>query len=90
MARGKPHPDLFLFAAERMGTARADCLVIEDSVPGVLAARAAGMPVVGFTGVSHDRARLAGRLREAGACLVIEDFADWPATVAGLAEARAA
>jgi len=48
--RGKPAPDLFLHAAAAMGFAPADCVVIEDSRHGVTAARAAGMPVVGFTG----------------------------------------
>ena len=53
MARGKPAPDLFLFAAERMGVAPSRCLVIEDSVAGVQAARAAGMTVLGFCGGGH-------------------------------------
>jgi HAD superfamily hydrolase (TIGR01509 family) len=48
--RGKPAPDLFLFAAERMGVAPASCVVIEDSVPGVQAGRAAGMRVLAFAG----------------------------------------
>ena len=48
--RGKPAPDLFLFAAERMGAAPASCVVIEDSVPGVQAGRAAGMRVLAFAG----------------------------------------
>jgi HAD superfamily hydrolase (TIGR01509 family) len=46
--RGKPHPDLFLFAAREMSAAPETCIVVEDSVPGVLAARAAEMPVLGF------------------------------------------
>lgn len=46
VARGKPHPDLFLLAAERLGTPPADCLALEDSYNGVRAAHAAGMPVV--------------------------------------------
>jgi HAD superfamily hydrolase (TIGR01509 family) len=47
---GKPAPDLFLLAAERMGVAPADAAVIEDSVPGVEAGVAAGMTVYGFGG----------------------------------------
>lgn len=47
---GKPAPDLFLFAAERMGVAPGRCLVIEDSRAGVEAARAAGMRCLGFHG----------------------------------------
>jgi HAD superfamily hydrolase (TIGR01509 family) len=90
VARGKPHPDVFLHAAAAMGATPERCLVIEDSVPGVLAARAAGMEVVGFTGVSHDKPRMAGRLAQAGASAVIDDFAHWPATVAELAAVRAA
>ncbi|KRE06489.1 hypothetical protein ASE63_23825 [Bosea sp. Root381] len=84
VARGKPHPDVFLFAAAQMGAEPRDCLVIEDSVPGVLAARAAGMRVAGFVGVSHDRRRSEARLREAGALAIIDDFAAWPGIVAGL------
>lgn len=48
VARGKPAPDLFLHAAAVMGHAPADCVVIEDSVPGVRGARAAGMRVLGY------------------------------------------
>lgn len=48
--RGKPHPDLFLHAAERMGAIPAHCAVVEDSVFGVEAGRAAGMTVFGYTG----------------------------------------
>jgi HAD superfamily hydrolase (TIGR01509 family) len=81
VARGKPHPDVFLFAAEQMGMAPERCLVIEDSVPGVLAARAARMPVVGFTGVSHNRERTRARLAEAGAFAVIDHMDEWPAMV---------
>ncbi|WP_405898433.1 HAD family hydrolase [Streptomyces sp. NBC_00727] len=49
VGRGKPAPDLFLLAAERMGVAPGRCVVIEDSPLGVEAARAAGMDVYGFT-----------------------------------------
>ncbi|MBA5778795.1 HAD family phosphatase [Stappia sp. F7233] len=48
--RGKPAPDIFLYAASGMGKAPERCLVIEDSVPGVLAAKAAGMRVLGYVG----------------------------------------
>jgi HAD superfamily hydrolase (TIGR01509 family) len=46
--RGKPAPDLFLYAAKALATRPEDCAVIEDSLPGVQAARAAGMTVFGF------------------------------------------
>jgi HAD superfamily hydrolase (TIGR01509 family) len=46
VGRGKPAPDLFLFAAESRGVAPANCLVIEDAPNGIRAARAAGMRVV--------------------------------------------
>ncbi len=48
VAHGKPAPDLFLAAAAAEGVRPADCLVIEDSVPGIAAAQAAGMRVVAF------------------------------------------
>lgn len=44
--RGKPAPDMFLLAAERVGVPPADCVVFEDADPGIAAARAAGMTVV--------------------------------------------
>jgi HAD superfamily hydrolase (TIGR01509 family) len=50
VANGKPAPDLFLHAAERMAAAPAGCVVVEDSRPGVQAARAAGMRVLAFAG----------------------------------------
>ncbi|MEI9953290.1 MAG: HAD family phosphatase [Pseudomonadota bacterium] len=48
-AREKPAPDLFLAAAQALSVPPAACLVVEDSAPGIAAARAAGMTVVGFT-----------------------------------------
>lgn len=53
VARGKPAPDLFLHAAMKMGHAPEACVVVEDSVPGVQAAIAAGMPVLGYAGDPH-------------------------------------
>ena len=61
VARPKPAPDLFLFAAERMGVAPAACAVVEDTPTGVKAAVAAGMRVFGYTGSPHtDADALAG------------------------------
>jgi beta-phosphoglucomutase-like phosphatase (HAD superfamily) len=48
VSRGKPAPDLFLFAASTMGFTPGDCVVIEDSGRGVQAAMAAGMRVLGY------------------------------------------
>lgn len=50
VARGKPAPDLFLHAAQRMGAAPGRCAVVEDSPVGVEAALAAGMAVFGYAG----------------------------------------
>ncbi|GAA4075471.1 MULTISPECIES: HAD family phosphatase [Streptomyces] len=59
VGRGKPAPDLFLHAAERMGVAPERCVVVEDSPLGVEAARAAGMDVYAFTAMTPAE-RLAG------------------------------
>ena len=72
--RGKPAPDLFLFAAERMNAPPSRCVVIEDSVPGVTGALAAGMTVLGFHGGSHCRPGYADRLGAAGAAAVFDDM----------------
>jgi HAD superfamily hydrolase (TIGR01509 family) len=66
VAHGKPAPDLFLFAAERLGARPAGCTVVEDSIAGVEAAVAAEMPVVGYCGGSHCPRDHADRLRAAG------------------------
>lgn len=65
VANGKPAPDLFLHAASVLGAQPSDCLVVEDSPAGIVAAKAAGMRVVAFTGGGHatgadHRARIAG------------------------------
>ncbi|MEV6619164.1 HAD family hydrolase [Streptomyces sp. NPDC051051] len=59
VGKGKPAPDLFLYAAERMGVAPKRCVVVEDSPLGVQAAVAAGMDVYGFTAMTP-AAKLAG------------------------------
>jgi HAD superfamily hydrolase (TIGR01509 family) len=85
VAQGKPAPDLFLYAAARMGAAAQRCLVVEDSLAGVNAARAAGMTVVGFCGGSHCRPGHGDRLLAAGAARVLQDMRDLPAAIAKLA-----
>ncbi|CAL2067937.1 Haloacid dehalogenase superfamily, subfamily IA, variant 3 with third motif having DD or ED [Streptomyces murinus] len=59
VGKGKPAPDLFLYAAERMGVAPGRCAVVEDSPLGVQAAVAAGMDVYGFTAMTPAK-RLTG------------------------------
>jgi HAD superfamily hydrolase (TIGR01509 family) len=82
----KPAPDVYLLAAERMGVAPGHCLVVEDSPTGVLAARTAGMQVIGFTGASHIPVGHDQALRELGVSAVINDMRDLPATVARFLE----
>jgi HAD superfamily hydrolase (TIGR01509 family) len=83
--RGKPAPDLFLFAAEQMKVPPERCVVIEDSVPGVTGARAAGMTVLGFHGGSHCRPGYADTLRAAGAAATFGDMRQLPGMIANLA-----
>lgn len=70
--RGKPYPDIFLYAARAIGVEPARCIVIEDSVAGVTAAKSAGMTCIGFTGGSHCTEDHAARLYEAGAAVVVD------------------
>ncbi|AOS96078.1 6-phosphogluconate phosphatase [Microbulbifer aggregans] len=69
VGRGKPWPDLFLHAAQSMNVEPQHCLVVEDSIAGVKAAVAAGMPVVGFS----NHPRRVGQLEEQGA-IVVKDM----------------
>lgn len=75
VARGKPHPDLFLHAAKSMGASPKWCVVVEDAVPGVMAAIAAGMAVFGYARTSPS-----GPLAEAGA-QVFDNMADLPGLI---------
>jgi HAD superfamily hydrolase (TIGR01509 family) len=80
VAHGKPAPDLFLLAAARHRVAPEQCLVVEDSLSGVAAARAAGIPVAGFVGGSHCRPGHAETMREAGCAAVfarMEELAEF-------------
>jgi HAD superfamily hydrolase (TIGR01509 family) len=77
VSRGKPFPDLFLHAAVSMNEKPAESVVIEDSVPGIEAARAAGMRVLAYAGAPYaDRDELAA----AGGCL-FTDMAHLPGLV---------
>jgi HAD superfamily hydrolase (TIGR01509 family) len=67
--RGKPDPEVYLTAAARLGVPPTACVVFEDAVVGVEAARRAGMAVVGLTTAHAD-----AELREAGATWTAPDF----------------
>lgn len=73
---GKPAPDLFLHAAKQMGVDPSKCIVVEDAISGVQAAKAAGMFVVGFVGGSHAEhlPKLAMDLLNNGADVVIQNM----------------
>jgi beta-phosphoglucomutase-like phosphatase (HAD superfamily) len=90
VARGKPAPDLFLFAAGQMQVSPARCLVIEDSVPGITGARAAGMTVLGFHGGSHCGPGHADTLLAAGAVMAFNDMRQLPDLIGRIEAAAAA
>lgn len=70
--KGKPHPDIFLYAAQKMGVPPSRCVVVEDSVAGVTAAKSAAMTCIGFTGGSHCEEGHADQLYSAGADTVVD------------------
>ena len=78
VAHGKPSPDIFLFAAGWLRVSPLRCVVIEDSVAGVTAAVAAGIPVLGFTGGSHCDDNHAQRLTNAGAQAIFSNMRELP------------
>ncbi len=77
VARGKPAPDLFLLAAREQGHRPASCVVVEDSPSGAAAARAAGMRVIGYSGLTP-------REYLSRADEVVDDMADLVAAVGRL------
>jgi len=81
---GKPAPDIFLYAAEKMGANPADCIVIEDSPFGIQGAVAAGMIAIGYTGGGHTYPEHAARLKAAGADYVCADWQEVSRQLAGL------
>jgi HAD superfamily hydrolase (TIGR01509 family) len=84
VAHGKPAPDIFLHAARTMGERIEHCLVVEDSVPGVVGAIAARMRVVGFYGGGHCGPGHGENLRGAGAHLVIDTMSELPGAIRAL------
>ena len=84
VTHAKPAPDLFLHAADALAVQPSQCLVIEDSVNGVLAGRAAGMTVWGFGGGGHMTGRLTARLTDAGAERIVADWTEAEKLFAGL------
>lgn len=75
---GKPAPDLFLFAAAQMNISPTSCLVIEDSVSGIKAAKSAGMPVFGFIGASHATPQWKQKIQEIEPTLIFDNMRDLP------------
>lgn len=74
VSRPKPAPDVFLFAAQKLGIAPHDCLVIEDGHLGAQGAKEAGMKVYGFTGASHMNEERIQMLSNAGAEVLFSDM----------------
>lgn len=74
VARPKPAPDLFLYAAACFDVSPSRCVVIEDSETGIQAAKAAGMRVLGFYGAGHCYPGYEHRLTEAGASAVFSSM----------------
>jgi len=81
VSRGKPHPDLFLAAAEALGMAPARCLVFEDSLMGLEAARRARMPAIAVA-TTLDVRELVG---VPGVVQVVENFSLDPVVMLGIA-----
>lgn len=83
VARGKPAPDLFLYAAREMGVRQEDCVVVEDSPAGIDAAKRAGMRVFAFIGASHAAdARLADVLASLKPDAIFSDMTQLPEMLA--------
>ena len=76
---GKPAPDIFLLAAERMGVPPSECIVVEDSSNGVRAARSAGMKTIGFTAGSHCLEDHGDALLADGADVIVDSYRMLPA-----------
>ncbi len=82
VARPKPFPDVYLFAAQQLGVEAARCLVVEDSVAGLNAARAAGMKTIAFVRASHIPDGYADVLRNMDITRIMQHMDELPALVA--------
>lgn len=76
VSRAKPEPDLFLYACKKMHSDTVRTIVIEDSISGVKAGRAANIYTIGFNGVGHKNLQSEESLRSAGADIVFSDWKD--------------
>lgn len=72
--RGKPEPDVFLYASKKLGIKPEKCLVVEDSHNGIMGAKKAGMTAFGFTGASHMTPKRIQKLREFGADFIFNNM----------------
>jgi HAD superfamily hydrolase (TIGR01509 family) len=82
--RGKPNPDIYLYAARALGMSPERCLVVEDHPLGVAAGAAAGMTVIALLAGSHIRPGHADRVRSAGARHVASSYREVSEIVAEL------
>lgn len=82
VAHPKPYPDVYLFAALSLGVDPSRCLVIEDSMAGLNAARAAGMKTIAFVGASHIPGGYEDVLRKLGVTRIMRSMDELPALVA--------
>jgi HAD superfamily hydrolase (TIGR01509 family) len=83
--RGKPHPDLFLYAAKQMNVEPSHAVVIEDSPTGIEAGVAAGMTVIGLLAGRHIRNDHGARLANAGAHHLARSYDDVSAILCSIA-----
>jgi HAD superfamily hydrolase (TIGR01509 family) len=81
VSRPKPYPDVYLLAAQTLGVEPARCIVVEDSVAGLNAARAAGMKTIAFVGASHIPDGYADVLRNMGITRIMQHMDELPALV---------
>jgi HAD superfamily hydrolase (TIGR01509 family) len=81
VARPKPFPDVYLFAAQTLGVDPSRCIVVEDSVAGLNAARAAGIKTIAFVGASHIPDGYADALRKMGITRIMQHMDELPALI---------